>query len=135
MGMRCLLVVVLLGLAGADTIAFGQSCGGKRYCREMTSCAEARFYLETCGLSQLDGDGDGSPCESLCGDGGNRRSSQSSKGGNATPLLETAPLECGAKSRCREMTSCAEATFYLKTCGVSSLDGNNDGIACNALCK
>ncbi|MCA0434059.1 MAG: excalibur calcium-binding domain-containing protein [Proteobacteria bacterium] len=33
------------------------------------------------------------------------------------------------------MTSCAEATFYLKTCGVSSLDGNNDGIACNALCK
>lgn len=44
----------------------GFACGGKRYCREMTSCAEARFYLEQCGLSRLDGDHDGIPCESLC---------------------------------------------------------------------
>ncbi|WP_424139975.1 thermonuclease family protein [Roseomonas chloroacetimidivorans] len=44
----------------------GSSCGAKRYCREMTSCAEARFYLSQCGLSRLDGDHDGVPCESLC---------------------------------------------------------------------
>lgn len=44
----------------------GFSCGSKRYCREMSSCAEARFYLEQCGLSRLDGDHDGVPCESLC---------------------------------------------------------------------
>jgi endonuclease YncB( thermonuclease family) len=42
-------------------------CGTKRYCREMRSCAEARFYLEQCGLTRLDGDGDGVPCESVCG--------------------------------------------------------------------
>ena len=42
------------------------TCGGKRYCGEMTSCAEARFYLTRCGLTRLDGDGDGIPCESLC---------------------------------------------------------------------
>lgn len=42
-------------------------CGAKRYCREMRDCAEARFYLERCGLSRLDGDGDGVPCESICG--------------------------------------------------------------------
>lgn len=42
------------------------SCGVKRYCREMASCAEARFYLSQCGLSRLDGDRDGVPCESLC---------------------------------------------------------------------
>ncbi len=42
------------------------TCGGKRTCREMTSCAEARFYLNSCGLSRLDGDHDGTPCESLC---------------------------------------------------------------------
>lgn len=42
------------------------TCGAKRYCREMTSCAEARFYLNSCGLSRLDGDRDGTPCESLC---------------------------------------------------------------------
>jgi len=42
------------------------SCGGKRYCREMSSCDEARFYLHHCGLSRLDGDGDGVPCEKIC---------------------------------------------------------------------
>ena len=42
------------------------SCGAKRICREMASCAEARFHLETCGLRTLDGDGDGLPCETLC---------------------------------------------------------------------
>ena len=43
------------------------SCGAKRYCREMTSCAEARFHLKTCGLRTMDGDNDGVPCEkNLC---------------------------------------------------------------------
>ena len=41
-------------------------CGTKRYCKEMSSCEEARYYLEHCGLTRLDGDGDGVPCESLC---------------------------------------------------------------------
>jgi endonuclease YncB( thermonuclease family) len=42
------------------------ACGTKRYCREMTSCEEARFHLTRCGLLRLDGDGDGVPCEELC---------------------------------------------------------------------
>lgn len=41
-------------------------CGEKRTCGEMASCAEAHFHLSQCGLSRLDGDGDGVPCESLC---------------------------------------------------------------------
>jgi endonuclease YncB( thermonuclease family) len=44
----------------------GFTCGAKRYCREMSSCEEARFYLERCGLRRLDGDGDGMPCEVIC---------------------------------------------------------------------
>ncbi len=48
--------------------AVGQlSCSGKRFCRQMGSCAEAHFYLERCGVSSLDGNGDGEPCEQLCG--------------------------------------------------------------------
>lgn len=43
-----------------------QECGSKRTCREMSSCAEAKFYLAQCGVSSLDGDGDGTPCEKLC---------------------------------------------------------------------
>jgi hypothetical protein len=42
-------------------------CGGKRKCGQMLSCEEARFYLQSCGVRSLDRDGDGVPCESLCG--------------------------------------------------------------------
>jgi endonuclease YncB( thermonuclease family) len=42
------------------------TCGRKRHCREMASCAEARTYLTSCGLRHLDGDRDGVPCERLC---------------------------------------------------------------------
>ena len=48
----------------APGTSFG--CEGKRYCREMTSCAEARFYLTQCRVTRLDGDRDGVPCESIC---------------------------------------------------------------------
>jgi hypothetical protein len=44
----------------------GFNCAGKRYCREMTSCEEARFYLTQCGVSSLDGNHDGVPCAKLC---------------------------------------------------------------------
>lgn len=41
-------------------------CGEKRFCKEMADCSEARYFLTVCGVRQLDGDGDGRPCESLC---------------------------------------------------------------------
>ena len=37
----------------------------KQYCKEMNSCEEAQFHL-SCGVSSLDGDGDGVPCEAIC---------------------------------------------------------------------
>jgi hypothetical protein len=44
-----------------------RNCGDKRTCGQMDSCAEARHYLTECGIGRLDGDGDGIPCEKLCG--------------------------------------------------------------------
>lgn len=41
-------------------------CGSKRYCREMSSCAEALAFLRQCGVTTIDGDQDGVPCEKLC---------------------------------------------------------------------
>ncbi len=38
-------------------------CEGKVYCRQMRSCAEAKFYLKNCPNVKIDGDGDGIPCE------------------------------------------------------------------------
>lgn len=51
----------------SDNAAEGFSCG-KRTCKEMSSCAEARFHLTKCGLLRLDRDNDGIPCESICRD-------------------------------------------------------------------
>ena len=41
------------------------TCGNKRYCRDMVNCAEAMLYLK-CGVTSLDSNGDGVPCEMLC---------------------------------------------------------------------
>lgn len=49
-----------------DLADSGGKCGSKRTCKQMSSCAEARHYLNVCGVSRLDRDGDGVPCETLC---------------------------------------------------------------------
>ncbi|MEP7157613.1 MAG: excalibur calcium-binding domain-containing protein [Betaproteobacteria bacterium] len=38
-------------------------CEGKTHCSQMKSCEEATFYLKNCPGTQMDGDGDGIPCE------------------------------------------------------------------------
>lgn len=39
------------------------SCDGRTHCSQMTSCAEARYFLQHCPGVQMDGNGDGEPCE------------------------------------------------------------------------
>lgn len=39
-------------------------CDGRRYCSQMTSCEEAKYVLRNCPDTEMDGDGDGVPCES-----------------------------------------------------------------------
>ena len=39
------------------------SCAGKVYCSQMRSCAEAKFYVNNCPGTKMDGDSDGVPCE------------------------------------------------------------------------
>lgn len=50
----------------AVTSSSESDCGSKRFCKEMTSCEEAMHYLNDCGLSKLDRDHDGKPCENVC---------------------------------------------------------------------
>ena len=45
------------------------------------------------------------------------------------PPASSVPRACGKKTRCHEMTSCAEARFYLNKCG-APIDGDRDGIPC-----
>lgn len=41
---------------------------------------------------------------------------------------------CGNKRFCSEMSSCEEAVHYMVQCGLETLDGNGDGVPCEALC-
>lgn len=38
-------------------------CDGRRYCSQMTSCAEAAYFLKNCPNVEMDGNNDGEPCE------------------------------------------------------------------------
>jgi cold shock CspA family protein len=42
----------------------------------------------------------------------------------------TAVFQCDGRTHCSQMTSCAEATFFLKNCPNVKMDGNYDGIPC-----
>lgn len=39
------------------------NCDGRKYCSQMTSCAEAKLFLKNCPGMEMDGDHDGVPCE------------------------------------------------------------------------
>lgn len=38
-------------------------CDGRTHCSQMTSCAEAEYFLRNCPGVQMDGNNDGEPCE------------------------------------------------------------------------
>lgn len=58
----------------------------------------------------------------------------------ATPLVANAAnpeiqapsqaFRCDGRTHCSQMTSCAEATFFLRNCPNVQMDGNNDGVPC-----
>lgn len=54
---------------------------------------------------------------------------------NKTTEKNSSGFSCGDKTKCGQMSSCDEATFYLKQCGVTKLDRDKDGTPCNSLCK
>lgn len=39
-------------------------------------------------------------------------------------------FRCDGRTRCTQMTSCEEATFFLRNCPNVEMDGNNDGVPC-----
>lgn len=58
--------------------------------------------------------------------------------GARAPLAEAIPshastqgaYHCDGRRYCSQMTSCAEATYFLKNCPGVKMDGNNDGVPC-----
>jgi hypothetical protein len=140
------------------TSAAGAFDCAEKYCTQMSGCAEAHHHFTVCGEAERDADGDGIPCENVCGK--TLEEYRRLLGLNApVPLVppelpqpaDTAPeqphlgvtghgmappagLQCGSKRKCGQMDTCEEARFYLSSCGVRSLDRDGDGVPCESLC-
>ncbi len=54
---------VVRDTAPADIGAPGRHCDGRTWCSEMTSCAEAKWFINNCPGTRMDGNHDGTPCE------------------------------------------------------------------------
>jgi endonuclease YncB( thermonuclease family) len=50
----------------------------------------------------------------------------------AAPAVATlgSKYRCDGRTYCSQMTSCEEATWFLKNCPGAKMDGNNDGVPC-----
>jgi len=42
----------------------------------------------------------------------------------------SAQFSCDGRTHCSQMRSCAEATYFIKHCPSTKIDGNNDGVPC-----
>ncbi len=62
----------------------------------------------------------------------NRVSSGPAAAASATIPAETGRFQCDGRTHCSQMTSCAEATFFLRNCPNTQMDGNGDGVPCES---
>jgi len=46
------------------------------------------------------------------------------------PSATPANYRCDGRTYCSQMTSCEEATWFLRNCPDTKMDGDNDGIPC-----
>jgi cold shock CspA family protein len=49
---------------------------------------------------------------------------------SAEPMSASPIFQCDGRTQCSQMTSCAEAEYFLKHCPGTQMDGNNDGEPC-----
>jgi hypothetical protein len=47
-----------------------------------------------------------------------------------TVAAERPNYHCDGRTRCPQMTSCEEATFFLRNCPGAKMDGDQDGVPC-----
>ena len=55
---------------------------------------------------------------------------EAAQGRGAQKVLDTGRFRCDGRTMCSQMSSCEEATYFLKNCPGVKMDGNNDGIPC-----
>ncbi|QLQ25267.1 MAG: cold shock domain-containing protein [Dechloromonas sp.] len=50
----------------------------------------------------------------------------------STPTTAPGRYQCDGRRYCSQMTSCEEATFFLKNCPGTEMDGDRDGVPCES---
>lgn len=48
---------------------------------------------------------------------------------------ETSKYKCDKSKYCKHISSCEEAKFLLKQCGMKRLDRDKDGVPCENICS
>ena len=52
-----------IGASAAPAASAESRCDGRTHCSHMRSCEEAKYFIQHCPNTQMDGDNDGVPCE------------------------------------------------------------------------
>ena len=52
--------------------------------------------------------------------------------GGDSPSVPQKSGQCDGRTRCSQMTSCDEATYFLRNCPGVEMDGDKDGIPCES---
>ena len=48
------------------------------------------------------------------------------------PDIPDSGFSCDGRTKCSQMTSCAEATYFIRNCPNTTMDGNSDGVPCES---
>ena len=108
-------------------------CTGKTTCSEMRSCGEALYYISNCpNTEKLDKDSNGIPCEdTLCDTTGIEVDDISVNAPTVKDMYTPSnKLKCDGRQYCSQMTSCEEATYFLRNCPNTKMDGDANNIPC-----
>jgi hypothetical protein len=60
--------------------------------------------------------------------------SQSARDSTRVETAVEVSYKCDGRTRCSEMTSCEEASFFLQNCPGVKMDGDQDGLPCEDRC-
>jgi hypothetical protein len=63
------------------------------------------------------------------GDASTRQAEYASAAQSGTAEADS-PFRCDGRTMCPQMTSCAEATYFIQRCPNTKMDGDNDGVPC-----
>jgi len=114
-------------LASEGSALFSQSAG---YSKCTTSDGRVIYGQPPVGVKCIKNESIKSAVTIVPGKKFNSESSDINSELNSKPSITAGKYHCDGRTTCSQMTSCEEATFFLRNCPNVKMDGNNDGVPC-----